>query len=721
MRLLVLLFLLCVTYHSQGQDTSMLFSKSSIIDSVFLKEVALNNIIDPKIVSSIKKSWLNKFEEDLLGKTKIKEPSCKVETTNFYATGQSASFFGEGLFSNVSLEHKVSILSIPISVSGNLMLQDNQVNTRLSSIGISLDRGAILSQLHDETNQQILHQAIDGLSEEQKGVLKEFVHVESVRQVIFSDMYVARKSEIKVLKDSLLGTIVTHQDSIRVDSIEKIWASMETTERWADSIYNSGMSKLNEVQQIIHDLKTNILREQSLLEEKARTGIRQSLTTYGDKKGKWKSILQSLSQFHIGSFRLRGTPFDVPSVPLHGISLEMRRSGYYMSVHYGKEGKMHRKLPDYVQNIRLAGEGRRIFQCIGGIGIPEKSHLHLGFSSIRVKGHESDSGWMSLPKSNVLISLDSRYMVSEEFFVETVGSLSNSDFSGTTSTQELLRGLYDVRSIGGNNMAGLFRVGWKNRKGQSEYTIGYQTVGDRFITLGNLFLVKNRNALRFEGKQRFIQGRGQLKLIYLKGTTSNVTDVNPGIQQDLFSGELSWRLNSRGSRIWASYSPNYYLQNAAGSVPVSYQLNLITAGLQWLFPRSDYGQWMSMFQTTNFSDQSQFGDTSIVTGLWYATFLQNYIADKYSFSAMMSMGFDHGTRDLNIDMDQSFRIHNLYLSHGAQILRRHYGLGYLVGVSGGIQWVSRKNLKFGFDGTYYWSLSEEPNQFYLNSTASWQF
>lgn len=730
MRLPMLLFLLCTMHRSQGQDTIMsvenLSAQMGRLDTALINAIDLHGLVDTVSVSQIKGKLLQDYFGDILGSTGTKEPQWNIETNNFYASGQATSYFGDGLFSNVRLEHRITIGGIPVGISGDLTLQNNRVNTRLSAIGISFDQTTLLDKYRGQIGEKALQESLNDFTDEQRVLLKEHLTVEATRQVFQSEQYIAGKNIFQRRLDSLSALVHSKRDSALLDSLEDIRKNIERNERRVDSLYNGSLSKWDEIQQSIQELRGKVNERLQLLEEKMQAGsLHRYLDNYAGNQG-WKSLLLNVSRFQLGTFRLRGSSFDVSSIPLHGLGLEVRRNGYYAAVSYGREGRQQRSLPDYVQNFRLTGEGRRILQVKGGVGVPEKSHLHVAFTSIHLPGDTNDSIGPSFPRRNVLVSLDSRYLVSERFFVELTGSVSNVDFTGKAHTKELLENLYGEAAQGRNNMAGLMRAGWRDKKGQSEYTIGFQIVGSNFVTLGNLFLVNNRNAIRLEAKQRFLHSRGQLKLMYLKGTTNGTTDVNPGIRQDQFSGELSYRLNKHGSRVWANYSPSFYLQNAPGSASTAYQLNLATVGTQWVFPRRNKGQWMTMMQLTNFADQSQYGDTSIVTGLWYGMLNQTYASEKYLVTALANVGMDKenlkSVRDVNVDISQSFILKHLQLSQGIQLVRRFYGSGFLAGSSGGIQLNVKNRFRIGLSGTYFIGISEgEANQFFLNSSAGWQF
>jgi len=79
-------------------------------------------------------------------------------------------------------------------------------------------------------------------------------------------------------------------------------------------------------------------------------------------------------------------------------------------------------------------------------------------------------------------------------------------------------------------------------------------------------------------------------------------------------------------------------------------------------------------------------------------------------------------RDFNVDLSQSFTLKKVQLTQGVQVVKRFFGQGLLLGGTGGIQFQLGKGFRASLGGTYFIGLSRtEKNQFYMNTTASWQF
>jgi hypothetical protein len=457
------------------------------------------------------------------------------------------------------------------------------------------------------------------------------------------------------------------------------------------------------------------------------SGNSKAIGLFRTKLKKYESVLSGLNQFQIGSFRLNGNSLDVTSIPLHGFHSEYRMNGYYISATYGIEGRAIHNLPGYIQNKQITLDGRMVTQLKGGIGVSEKSHCYLSLTHISTRNSNVDSLIGHLPRENVVVTLDSRYLIKNYFFIDFLFGVSNSENGRLEGFKSLMQHLYD--NNGDNSisrrLASIAKVGWRDEHGNSEWSAGFQGIGDLYETMGNPFLLKNRRALRIEGKQRFFKQCLQLKGIYVYGF-SNSSSLYPSVNQEQISGEASLRLDRRGSKVWAKYSPNLFLQTASGIKNAVYQLNLASAGVQIRYKPTRRGQWSTMIQITNYADHSTYGDTSTMSGLWYLMAFQSYTSGKYNITFLNNTGVDRRNpgiiKDMTEDVSQTFFMKKIQLSQGVQIVKHVYDKGLFAGGSAAIKMQGTQRLKFGLSMTYLFSLNAGlKNQYFLNSTASWQF
>ena len=411
--------------------------------------------IDSFDLSALKEAW--RWSKATL----YTQSQWSFELNNFYASDRSGSYLGSGFFSDLAVEHRLTLAGLPVRLFGGLVFQNSQINTRLSSLGVAFDHEALVSNYKARIAQKTLKESFEQLPSDKQRLIQEYHNIEASRQILYSTDYSVLKDLLaqqidslsivfqsnkdsmqynviqgfKPSRDSLCDSCQAKQDSVLLDSLLSLQKQFRYSEYRVDSIYNAGKSKWSEAQQILQEWETKIFEQQNKIEEKLELGKLHQYSQEYNRKGKWKALLLNVSGFKIGSFRLQSSAFDVASVPLHGVAFEIRRDGYYGTLSYGKEGRQRSHLPDYVRNLRSMGEGRTILQAKAGIGIPERSHLHLVFTAIRASGL-GDSTYLTFPKRNVLVGIESEYQISKQFFVELTGSISNADFSGLASNKE---------------------------------------------------------------------------------------------------------------------------------------------------------------------------------------------------------------------------------------------------------------------------------------------
>lgn len=647
---------------------------------------------------------------------------------NFYAKGQDSSFIGDGLFSNLTLENRSVLFGLPIRVTGDLVLQNNQVNNRLSGLSVEFDSDALINNYRQKAEELFINESFSNLPLEKQDLLKKFSAAEQYMRLIGDSIYQEQKKNMTIQIDSLNLKATSKIDSSIVDSLSRLLSRANAAERKIDSLYTSISHKYGQIDEAIQEWKGMVNLEQLKMEDEIKSGTLHRLISNNKLSKKGKSILTNIQNLSIGSVRVSSSPYDVSSIPTRGIGGEFYRNNYYVALHYGVEVKPAKRVADYERSLQSLSGGRKVFQIKAGIGLPEKSHLHLIYSDIRA-GANTDSSYMSalFPKHSTMITVDARNVIMKNLFIDLVGTISNADMTGSSNTNTLMQGMYeDIKSGSGKKMAGLARMGWQSLNSSSEWSIGYQTVGDQFASNGNPFLIKNRNTLRIEGKQSLAKRRLQIKGSLIRGLSNKSNNINPDTDQWQYSGELSYRIGKRGTRIWANVKPAFFTQEAAGSEPIIYQANLASLGSQIMYKPGKKGQWSSMLHFTNFSDQTQFGDSAIVSGMVYSTCVHSYATQKYSFSISGNLGLDgkniKRVIDYSAEASQTFSLRLVQITQGIQMVKRFYQKGTLAGGNISIQLNNFRRIQVGAGLSYLHPLSNgNKEQLFINTSAAWRF
>lgn len=650
----------------------------------------------------------------------------EISTDQMYASGQEATYLGDGWFANWQLAHRMQIAGIPVKVGGSLVFQHNQLNKRLSAFSMEFDADQFFQQYRDRLNVEGCKQSFFDLPDQAQAALQRQAVLEKYQRLVRSPSFQSRRKALaQALDKQLAMRRKSLCDSLVQDSLVRAYSALKSIEKRVDSLFNAQFRRIDDLRTAMRSWEERWDHKAVELEQHARASgfAKDSLSRL--VQGKWQAVLLGLRRFNIGSFRLNDNIFNALNIPLHGIAIAMQAGRYFYSFNYGVEARQESRLPEYVRNFRLLGAGRRVLLVKGGIGAPEESHLHLSFANIRTLGSDTLTTFQQMPRQCVVVTLNSRYSMLNAFFIEATAGLSNADYTAGNSTGELLKGLYGNKDKKPNTAASL-RIGWESSSQQTAVSLGVQSVSPEYSTMGNLFLIPNRNAFQVEARQHFWKSRGQIKVMYQKSLPFGSSTLTPATRQDQLFGEISCQLDKRGSRIWLSSSPGYYLSTGAGAVSAGYQINQLTTGIQMVWHSSENAQWVSMAQLMNYADHSQFGDTATSTGLVYGLLTQTISSGRYTCNVLLNAGFDRkdsgAVRDVNAEVSQLIRLGKWQVTQGIQTVRRFYNTNWYAGVSAGLQLDMAKQLRIGANMTYLYSLdSQKTNQYFITTSMSWQF
>ncbi|MDX2280210.1 MAG: hypothetical protein NW218_11525 [Saprospiraceae bacterium] len=716
--------------YAKAQSTySLAMQDTSWCGSVFMQSIKSKGDLEyKKAVDSLVDKYLSKkfFEiPELSLKSLIPKVETEIDVSTMYANGASASYFGSGWFTDIQITQRSTVLEIPILLTGELVVQQNKVNRRLSGISVSFDAETYFNKWKSKIEQQSFQQHLKSLPIDQKEKMLSQAQVENWRSKMLEPEYQQQKAALLKQIDSLQNTTLERTDSLALEKLKDTRSHLNQWEIKVDSMYQKGMTEVNSLQGNFDVWKRNYSNFQETLSQGKNATI-----PIPDKynNGRFTSHypwLLNLRNLKFGNFRMNGSILDVNSVPLRGGCAQYMVGKYFFAFGIGKEGQTQRNLPDYVQHYKFNASGRHIMQVKVGVGAPDASHAHLSLTTIKVPESSSDSNVTTFARKNVLLNLDGRYNLNKAFYVTMLAGLANSDFSGKSEFNNLLNELYDKQNKM-DNFAGIANIHWRAFQGKTELAFGFQHIGFDYISLGNPYLLVNRNSLKLEWIQHLLKHRAKLKFNILASQDAGTKSMNANFRQRQLSGEFSFRLDKRGSRLTASYTPAYFRQFTNSEIGVVYQINLINISLQILYPRTTRGQWVSTFHCANYQNQIQFQDSSAISGLWYLLGGQYFQSKHYTFTASCNAGMDPAKqfrlRDFNADVSQGFQLNKLNLQQGFQVIKRYYEQGYLTGFSIGIQTKFKGALTLGVRGNYLWALSNtQKNQFYFQSALGWKF
>ncbi len=651
-----------------------------------------------------------------------------VDLDNSYAYGPSISYLGDGLFSNILLQKETVLFGYPVALKGNIVVQNNQLNTRLSNLSFEFDYSKYVDNFVNENKSVLKNIEISKLSPMQIALLKKRKVAELYLKKIGEEEYQRAKINLITHIDSINGSGVPY-DNKYVDSLTNRLNTLNTFENRVDSIMNNNRL-INTLDSIYVALNQTVnLKEQEILQSLEEGTYHKIIKKYPElsKVNNIKSALLNIPKLNIGSFRSTGTSFDVPRVPLHGISIETKRNNLYLAAMYGIEGRQSQNSPHALRAISVFGEGREVASIKAGVGTAKMDHVHFSLAQIKNPKQDTNTNQIVGARNNIVATCDTRMQIDNSVFFEATSSLSSADYGGNKDASELLNELYKNAVTGASNFAYLIRSGWEDNKKKHIISIEYQSIGDQFISLGNPLLIPGRSNVRLNTKHQLFNKKMRLGFLYAYGTGASSHNLYPDISQNQMSIDLSLQISKQGGRIWLNYSPNHIAQRSnlesAGSL---FQFNMTSLGCQLIYPVFNSMHWTGMLQISNFYNLSAYQDTSFLSGLWYTHFTQSITSEKHSISMTTSLGVDQNDlaniKDVNMDITQSFSLGKHQFSQGFQYVKRPFESATLFGGSIGATIHLFDDLDARFNVVYWVDIKDRKNnQMLINSGISYAF
>lgn len=679
------------------------------VDSLIVNESILDDMHDNNGDQNGEKRWL-------------------VDLDNSYAYGPSISYLGNGLFSNILLQREIVLLGYPIVLKGNLIVQNNQLNTRLSNISFEFDYSRHIDNIVNDNKILLRSIEISKLSPTQITLLKKRKIAELYLKQISKEEYQRAKINLITQIDSISGQ-GRPDDNKYIDSLTNRLNTLSVFENKVDSVMNNNRL-INILDSIYSEVNQTInLKEQEILLSLEEGTYHKIIKKYPElsRVKNIKSALLNIPKLNIGSFRSTGTTFDVPRIPLHGISVEAKRNNLYLAGMYGIEGYQSQNSPHALRAVSVFGEGREVASIKAGVGAAKRDHIHFSLTQIKNRKHGPNANQIVGARNNIVATCDTRMQIDNSVFFEATGSLSGADYGGNKGATELLNDLYKNAVTGSSNFAYLIRSGWEDMEKKHVISLEYQSIGDQFVSLGNPLLIPGRSNIRLNTKHQLFNKKLRLGFLYAYGTGVSNNNLYPDINQNQMSIDLSLRISKQGGRIWLAYSPNHIAQKPnSESTGSLFQFNMTSLGCQLIYPVFNSMHWAGMLQISNFYNLSAYQDTSFLSGLWYTHFSQSIASEKYSISMSTSLGVDQDDlakiKDVNMDITQSFSLGRHQFSQGFQYVKRPFDSTTLFGGSIGATIHLFDDLDARFNVMYWVDTQDRKNnQMLINSGISYAF
>jgi hypothetical protein len=351
--------------------------------------------------------------------------------------------------------------------------------------------------------------------------------------------------------------------------------------------------------------------------------------------------LSAVKGLDIGTFDVVGSDLTLRNMTMNGGHVVLETKQRYYEVAFGKQSTA---TPIYRMGFNpIYGAGdlnRYVLYLRSGWGGLDSAHLHVSLVRImdNFKG-TSILGQSVRPKWNDVIAVSGKQPLSKEIDLSTeyAYSIYRSDVVQAWGIQQDFTQQRDVSPL--QFAAFQLKVGTSERLTAWKWLLGYSYIGNQYISLGNPFLMNNRQLIRGDIYKDFFGNHLNIKIGFDKQIAAGSAAITPAIDQTGWRVEGSLKYG-RNQRLAVQIMPRYYLLAASGSpnAIARYDVYSLQNTLQG---RIGDSRWLSMVNLTNMNMTIPMADTVRFTGLNYF-FTQNQWlpSEKWVFSMMSNIGLE---------------------------------------------------------------------------------
>jgi hypothetical protein len=587
-------------------------------------------------------------------------------------------------FSYLTPDLNLSVLGMPIKVGGNIVFQNQTWRRDLSTYTFQLDYETLLAKKKQEIKQLALQEKMKTWSKKDLEIWNNRAKWDALYNVVYAPEFQKTKAHLEHQLDSLKGKFGGVQDSANAyknrvvgdltnkegqirDSINRLTHSLNDykntvvddskkgTPQYKAELEAELRDYTDAEKQINHLL--SYYEKNSTVFEKAdsmKRSVEKLETEWASRKSqisklngesfkgvvaqKLKQFMGSVQQFEVGSVLLTNSDLTVRSLLLNGLRLQMQSGKVYNEIAFGKQNTATR---DYAVGFQTINGARDLDRTVAflrsGIGSRDSNYLHISLTRI-LDNYRDTLSTTQKPHYNDLLGVSLREKLGKQ--ADLVAEMAYSVFQNNslvnwTSSPEAVATKENPKNYAA------FQLKLKATEGNDwQWSLGYDYIGTKFTTLGNPYLLNNRQILRGSFGKSFWQQKLSLKLAYDKNISlPNTTAWQPTIDQTGFSAELGIRYG-RNNRFVAKLAPRYFLLSAAGGTEGVGRNDVYTIQNTWQ-GKIKKMRWLSFINLTNINILMPMRDSGQLSGYNYV-FMQNMltISDKWTLSAVGNLGLE---------------------------------------------------------------------------------
>ncbi len=664
-------------YHSivSLQDSSLIHTLQShgLLDNIDFREIL------PGSLSSI----LQQVQEEQ-SKLSLYHTQTQLRWNNYYTDFDSLMDATIDPFqSQMQLRQSFRLGALPLLFRSNLIYRDQQIDTRLSNFAIHFDTDTYLHNrkrdlLQQFTLKNILQQKtqefkeVPSLDKEASQYLSNEIQFRLYHKILSDPAY-------HTIKDSLEAQVaVLGQDTLadmdpvnaRLDSLRLVIDQFNEAYKHYNEAWEKKTRYPSDVYKMIAAQEERYLSQLNALNDP-----RHLKSVVAERTDNWKEKLALWTRhFDIGLFQLQGSAFTTQRLSLTGIRYGWQGKSYFGEAAYGTQSFNANFFPSLAGDLFDRFKGRKMLQLSAGIGDGEADHFKVSF--LRATQGQQNKSFI-YAKQNTVVSLSGTRRVSQDFELNAElafghHDLVNSNLEGTN------------RSITSDQSALEITLNYQPRS-KLDLGLGYFYIGPNFISLGNPFLLTNRQGLLLEAKTTFFE---VLKIDLNSKLGRSIQPIDQfatGLSDLQLTGGVNWRF-SKNSSLDIRIAPNTFQQTGTGHFNISSNAMLYQAQAIFNSPLKSGDLLLSIAGYSNFRSTLNYFDTTAVDQSHYIFCEESYLlTNGQSINASATLGVQDGAiNETFTQVDYQLGLKRWNIGLGGQLLQDRFDGLWRYGLTGNL-------------------------------------
>lgn len=539
------------------------------------------------------------------------------------------SFAPQGWYSVLSATNSFSIASIPITLSGNVVFQNNSINFNYSTGNFSFDHRKLLAAFKERLiSTKMLDELkhVDLLPEDILDSLSKFEEARSwINDETNLNSYIESFHITDSLESKVKSSVISYQDSLLLDSMRQVKQGYEQAKQFYQKVFKLYQKYQDRLEQLQQQLK-EVSDVKQQLESITDPNQIVKLLNQDSLLSKKEQMLSSVRQFSIGAGAVTISPLTLQDFLFKGAQTEIYTKGMYLSA----GGGVMQSFPFMVPGALLPENflSRRVAYATVGEGLIDSSYTHGSLVYLHDQPTASGSmlGYL-ISKTDWIGSVRKRILIGDKYSVYTELAYSSLSFDSPNAEQSSspITNKVDILSKSAAEVA--FRKDNENEHA----TLLVRYTGPGYVSLGNPMLLSNMIHTELEYGTSLFEKK-------LEATIAGYYDQR--VNSDLTGSKAQhWGVRTKAL---------YHLPGGAGFVSaswtpdqlqtISYQYNEASSIYQHLSINGFFNYKLLGIRQSSFVDvsaffgTSRFGETSSTSKLITGSFMQQIFLGKHHLS-----------------------------------------------------------------------------------------